>query len=81
MSLSFLLSLGTDRRLGETGGLTFATSRLLCAAVSFIAGIVLVFLKYPFFGVIIEMFGFLNLFGCVLSSLLSPDSVVSRALD
>lgn len=35
-------------------------------AVSFLGGIVLVFLKYPFFGVLIETFGFLNLFGYVL---------------
>lgn len=34
-------------------------------AVSFLGGIVLVFLKYPFFGVLIETFGFLNLFGYV----------------
>ncbi|BGP34696.1 hypothetical protein JCM10296v2_006518 [Rhodotorula toruloides] len=33
------------------------------SCVAFAAGILLVFLKYPFFGVIIEMFGFLNLFG------------------
>lgn len=36
-----------------------------CTGFAFLAGILLVFLKYPFFGVLIETFGFLNLFGCV----------------
>ena len=31
----------------------------------FIGGILLVFLKWPFVGMIVETFGFLNLFGCV----------------
>jgi hypothetical protein len=36
----------------------------------FIGGILLVFLKWPFIGVIVETFGFLNLFGCVLCVIL-----------
>lgn len=35
----------------------------LLAAFCFLVGIVLVFVKYPFFGMLIETFGFLNLFG------------------
>lgn len=35
------------------------------AAFCFLAGIVLVFVKYPFIGMIIETVGFLNLFGSV----------------
>ncbi|GAA5991838.1 hypothetical protein JCM11641_002121 [Rhodosporidiobolus odoratus] len=41
----------------------FARRNKLRGSFAFIAGIALVFLKYPFFGVLIEMFGFLNLFG------------------
>ncbi|GAA6021229.1 hypothetical protein JCM10207_002582 [Rhodosporidiobolus poonsookiae] len=41
----------------------FARKNKLRGSFAFIAGIALVFLKYPFFGVLIEMFGFLNLFG------------------
>ncbi|BGP27018.1 hypothetical protein JCM10295v2_005980 [Rhodotorula toruloides] len=41
----------------------FSRRQKLRGSVAFAAGILLVFLKYPFFGVIIEMFGFLNLFG------------------
>ncbi|BGO94851.1 hypothetical protein NBRC10512v2_006644 [Rhodotorula toruloides] len=41
----------------------FSRRQKLRGTVAFAAGILLVFLKYPFFGVIIEMFGFLNLFG------------------
>lgn len=36
------------------------------AAFCFVTGIVLVFVKYPFIGMIVETFGFLNLFGWVL---------------
>lgn len=42
------------------------------AAFAFVGGILLVFLKYPFFGVLIEMFGFLNLFGYVSLRSSSP---------
>ncbi|GAA5826623.1 hypothetical protein JCM10212_000090 [Sporobolomyces blumeae] len=41
----------------------FARRNKLRGSFAFLTGIVLVFLKYPFFGVLIEMFGFLNLFG------------------
>ncbi|GAA5950659.1 hypothetical protein JCM10213_006848 [Rhodosporidiobolus nylandii] len=44
----------------------FARRNKLRGSFAFLAGIALVFLKYPFFGVIIEMFGFLNLFGVIL---------------
>ena len=33
----------------------------------FLGGILLVFLKWPFIGFIVEIFGFLNLFGYVMS--------------
>ncbi|BGP50970.1 hypothetical protein JCM10450v2_006896 [Rhodotorula kratochvilovae] len=41
----------------------FARRNKLRGTFAFVGGIALVFLKYPFFGVLIEMFGFLNLFG------------------
>ncbi|GAA5852591.1 hypothetical protein JCM3775_003953 [Rhodotorula graminis] len=41
----------------------FARRNKLRGTFAFVGGILLVFLKYPFFGVLIEMFGFLNLFG------------------
>lgn len=44
----------------------FARKNKLRGTFCFLGGILLVFLKWPFFGVILETFGFLNLFGCVL---------------
>ena len=44
----------------------FARKQKLRGTVCFIGGILLVFFKWPFVGVIVETFGFLNLFGCVL---------------
>ena len=44
----------------------FARKQKLRGAVCFIGGILLVFFKWPFVGVIVETFGYLNLFGCVL---------------
>ena len=43
----------------------FARKNKLRGTLCFLGGILLVFLKWPFFGVILETFGFLNLFGCV----------------
>ncbi len=43
----------------------FARKQKLRGTVCFIGGILLVFFKWPFIGVIVETFGFLNLFGCV----------------
>jgi hypothetical protein len=41
---------------------------------------VLVFIKWPFVGMIVETFGFLNLFGCVHLGAWSPCALtVSRA--
>lgn len=45
----------------------FARKQKLRGTVCFIGGILLVFFKWPFVGVIVETFGFLNLFGYVLS--------------
>jgi hypothetical protein len=39
-------------------------------AFCFLLGIVLVFIKYPFFGMVVETVGFLNLFGCAPSPLI-----------
>ena len=44
----------------------FARKNKLRGTLCFLGGILLVFIKWPFFGVILETFGFLNLFGCVL---------------
>ncbi|KAH8827939.1 vesicle transport protein [Flagelloscypha sp. PMI_526] len=41
----------------------FARKQKLRGTVCFFFGVLLVFFKRPFFGVIIETFGFLNLFG------------------
>jgi len=41
----------------------FARKQKIRGTLCFFGGILLVFIKWPFFGVIIEMFGFLNLFG------------------
>ncbi|KAJ3756878.1 Got1-domain-containing protein [Lentinula raphanica] len=41
----------------------FARKEKLRGTICFIGGILLVFFKWPFFGMIIETFGFLNLFG------------------
>ncbi|KAL4074166.1 Got1/Sft2-like family-domain-containing protein [Scleroderma citrinum] len=41
----------------------FARKQKLRGTICFLGGVVLVFLKYPFIGMIVETFGFLNLFG------------------
>ncbi|EDR09139.1 uncharacterized protein LACBIDRAFT_294074 [Laccaria bicolor S238N-H82] len=41
----------------------FARKQKLRGSICFLGGIVLVFCKWPFIGVIVETFGFLNLFG------------------
>ncbi|CAD6565692.1 MAG: Golgi Transport [Cyphobasidiales sp. Tagirdzhanova-0007] len=41
----------------------FARRNKLRGTACFMGGIVLVFLRYPFWGMLIEAFGFLNLFG------------------
>ncbi|GAW00326.1 Got1-domain-containing protein [Lentinula edodes] len=41
----------------------FARREKLRGTICFIGGILMVFFKWPFFGMIIETFGFLNLFG------------------
>lgn len=49
-----------DGHLGAVGlSLTLRSPPAFC----FVTGIVLVFVKYPFIGMIVETFGFLNLFG------------------
>ncbi|THH01145.1 hypothetical protein EW026_g1509 [Hermanssonia centrifuga] len=49
--------------LGNKTFYFFARKQKLRGTVCFIGGILLVFLKWPFVGVIVETFGFLNLFG------------------
>ncbi|KDE02503.1 hypothetical protein MVLG_06955 [Microbotryum lychnidis-dioicae p1A1 Lamole] len=41
----------------------FARKQKLRGTFCFVAGVILVFVKYPFIGMLIETFGFLNLFG------------------
>ncbi|KAF8444702.1 Got1-domain-containing protein [Boletus edulis BED1] len=41
----------------------FARKQKLRGTIFFLGGILLVFFKYPFIGMIVETFGFLNLFG------------------
>lgn len=41
----------------------FARKEKIRGTACFLGGILLVFLKWPFIGVIIEVFGFINLFG------------------
>jgi hypothetical protein len=45
----------------------FARKNKLRGTACFLGGILLVFLKWPAIGVLVEMFGFLNLFGCVVA--------------
>ena len=47
----------------------FARKQKLRGTVCFIGGILLVFFKWPFVGVLVETFGFLNLFGYVYPAL------------
>lgn len=44
----------------------FARKQKLRGTICFFGGILLVFFKWPFFGVIVETIGFLSLFGYVL---------------
>ena len=53
----------TDTRCSQTVAF-FARRNKLRGTACFMGGIVLVFLRYPFWGMLIEAFGFLNLFGC-----------------
>ncbi|KAG9316694.1 Got1/Sft2-like family-domain-containing protein [Chiua virens] len=41
----------------------FARKQKLRGTICFLGGVLLVFFKYPFIGMIVETFGFLNLFG------------------
>ncbi|KAL1682685.1 Got1/Sft2-like family-domain-containing protein [Schizophyllum commune] len=41
----------------------FARKEKIRGTICFFGGILLVFLKWPFIGMLVEMFGFLNLFG------------------
>jgi len=41
----------------------FARKQKLRGTICFLGGVLLVFLKYPFIGMVVETFGFLNLFG------------------
>ena len=43
----------------------FARKQKLRGTICFFGGILLVFFKWPFVGIIVETFGFLNLFGYV----------------
>ena len=43
----------------------FARKQKIRGSICFFGGILLIFFKWPFIGMLIETFGFLNLFGCV----------------
>jgi hypothetical protein len=43
----------------------FARKQKIRGTICFLGGILLVFCKWPFVGMVVETFGFLNLFGCV----------------
>ncbi|ETW80660.1 hypothetical protein HETIRDRAFT_320039 [Heterobasidion irregulare TC 32-1] len=66
-----LLALGNILFLGGLGLIIgpqktfyfFSRKNKLRGTLCFFGGILLVFIKWPFFGVILETFGFLNLFG------------------
>lgn len=49
----------------------FARKNKLRGTICFLGGVLLVFLKWPFIGVIVETIGFLSLFGCVSSFFLA----------
>jgi hypothetical protein len=56
----------------------FARKQKLRGTICFLGGILLVFFKWPFIGVVVETFGFLNLFGYVTSAV--QLSIKSKAL-
>jgi hypothetical protein len=56
----------------------FARRNKLRGTICFLGGILLVFLKWPTIGVLVEMFGFLNLFGCVSQVPVHQYKVVER---
>ncbi|KZP17952.1 Got1-domain-containing protein [Athelia psychrophila] len=49
----------------------FARKEKMRGTACFIGGILLVFLKWPFIGIIVEAFGFLNLFGAFFPVILT----------
>ncbi|KNZ61257.1 hypothetical protein VP01_142g17 [Puccinia sorghi] len=49
----------------------FARRNKVRGTICFLGGIIMVFFKYPFFGILVEMFGFLNLFGDFFPVILS----------
>jgi hypothetical protein len=51
----------------------FARKQKIRGTVCFLGGILLVFVRWPFVGMIVETFGFLNLFGCVVLCSLLPN--------
>jgi hypothetical protein len=51
----------------------FARKQKIRGTVCFLGGILLVFIRWPFVGMIVETFGFLNLFGYVVLSILTPN--------
>jgi hypothetical protein len=57
----------------------FARKNKLRGTICFLGGIALVFCRYPFWGMLIEGFGFLNLFGSVQALLLEASDAVPSA--
>ncbi|KAI8872220.1 Got1-domain-containing protein [Ramicandelaber brevisporus] len=47
----------------KTGSFFFSKPQKLRGTICFFGGIVLVFMKWPVFGILLEAFGFVNLFG------------------
>ena len=61
----------------------FARKNKLRGSICFLGGIALVFARYPFIGMLVEAFGFLNLFGYVCTSVSDgyvPMWIVQRLL-
>ena len=58
----------------------FARKQKIRGTLCFLGGILLVFFKWPFIGFLVEIFGFLNLFGYVLDMIVSHHGFVSDSL-
>ena len=63
VTLQLLFLSGLTLIIGPQKTFYFSRKQKLRGTLCFLGGILLVFLKYPFIGMVVETFGFLNLFG------------------
>jgi len=58
----------------------FARKQKVRGTLCFLGGILLVFLKWPFIGFVVEIFGFLNLFGYAINMRFSHSQLITDLL-